>query len=428
MPTLEGFSGASLVPDYAGALRAGRTAGREAQVPDLARKSAAGDVNARLLLGQINPKVAESVDAMIASADAAKMAQAQKDIQTHGLLAMQFVQLPADLMQQDDYLKNQAQAAAREGRDIQPFIDIYNVKDPVARQQIAKTKLNELMLSQKLLGEAMGGGNKFQKGEGAIVTGEDGKQYFAIPKFNPETGGIETVMSPVGGTLVGKTGLTPQQTADLEVDTAFKTAMAKINAGTATADDQAYVAKKIEEAKTAGTTGATQAADYVSLGVEAVDNIPTVKDALNLLKTVSTGGKQSSAALWVKSNLGIESADEGELSYLLSKNVLQQLRPTFGAAFTKAEGDSMKEIESGIGRSNATNTRLLQRALSLYERSARRGLLAAKKNKDDFSASEIQRGLDAIQEIRNDSAQKPQKKPESGAKRIKIDANGNVIK
>jgi hypothetical protein len=43
------------------------------------------------------------------------------------------------------------------------------------------------------------------------------------------------------------------------------------------------------------------------------------------------------ASLAAKKFFGVESADEGELSYLLGKAVLTKLRATFGAAFTVGE-------------------------------------------------------------------------------------------
>jgi hypothetical protein len=61
-----------------------------------------------------------------------------------------------------------------------------------------------------------------------------------------------------------------------------------------------------------------------------------LRRGLDILKTLETGGVQA-ASLAAKKFFGVESADEGELSYLLGKAVLTKLRATFGAAFTVEE-------------------------------------------------------------------------------------------
>ena len=402
MPTLEGFSGASLVPDYAGALRAGRAAGREAQIPDLARKSAAGDVNARLLLGQINPKVAESVDAMIASADAKKMEQAQKDIQTHGLLAMQFVGLPADLAQQDDYLKNQAQAAAREGRDIQPFIDIYNVKDPVARQQIAKTKLNELMLSQKLLGEAMGGGGAGEAFGTRDYVPAPGKPGFMHPvvydKANnaviktdievPEKivyqnqGNVLTPTSPTGGVRPDLPALTvaPSPDAKLRYDPKAQEAVSE--------------AEVVGREK--GEKRGQKEADAESADV-AIAELNSLVENLGKLPASPIANDISQGLAY----FGIQDKDQQEALGNIDRiggKMLAYVERLPGAATDRDREVFMASVVI-LNNPKAPRDRRIAAAKSAIE--------SFKRLKEKYGA---------------------QKQSKTGPKRIKIDANGNVIK
>ncbi|WP_372809438.1 hypothetical protein [Litorivivens sp.] len=115
-------------------------------------------------------------------------------------------------------------------------------------------------------------------------------------------------------------------------------------------------------AKEAGKDIEGQRTERIQMGGIAVRSLGPATAALSLLDEVETGGA-AAASLKAKQLFGIESADEGELTYLLSKNVLSQLKETFGAAFTAEEGKRLADIEAGIGRNTETNKRLLQRVI-----------------------------------------------------------------
>lgn len=128
--------------------------------------------------------------------------------------------------------------------------------------------------------------------------------------------------------------------------------------------------------------------DFINRGVSAAEGVPVVKRALTLLDTVKTGGFDK-AAIQAKQMLGIESADEGELSYNLGRSVLSQLRETFGAAFTAAEGERLQQLEASLGRSPAANRRILQQAETMMLAKAKRGRKAAEESGDDFTVADI---------------------------------------
>ena len=58
------------------------------------------------------------------------------------------------------------------------------------------------------------------------------------------------------------------------------------------------------------------------------------------------------------------------------------------------EGEELKRIEAGFGKSTAGNVRLLDRALKLADRAARRGIAAAEDQGDTFTANEIRSSLE----------------------------------
>lgn len=133
---------------------------------------------------------------------------------------------------------------------------------------------------------------------------------------------------------------------------------------------------------------------YIDSGVVAADTLGNINRSLELLNSVKTGGVNS-ALLSAKRLFGIESADEAELSNSLGIQVLQQLKPLFGSAFTEAEGSRLEKLSAGYGKSVAGNRRILREIQKVTRNAAKRGMRAARAQGDTFAAGEIQAGLDA---------------------------------
>jgi len=168
------------------------------------------------------------------------------------------------------------------------------------------------------------------------------------------------------GRKAGFIGETEQEKADISVDEATRKAVAKAN--------------------TARRQG------FINSGIEAADGAANMNRALSLLDSIDTGGFDN-VALKAKQIFGVEGADEGELSSLMGKAVLAQLKPIFGAAFTAAEGERLEALEARFGRSPETNKRLIENALKIIDRAARRGVAAAEDQGDYFTADEIKNSL-----------------------------------
>lgn len=208
----------------------------------------------------------------------------------------------------------------------------------------------------------------FQKGATTIVETESGPA-FATSVLNPLTGETTASIAPINATLVSDLGETG---AELTI-------------------------RKIEEA--AGRADAIGISDrnqeIITNGLAAADGTGVLKRGIGLLNDIETGGI-SRAQLAAKQLFGIETADEGELSNLLGKAVLGQLRETFGAAFTAQEGQSLKAIDANMGKSPAANKRLLQNALRIAEKSATRAIDRAVESGDFRTAADIQDSLDFV--------------------------------
>lgn len=209
----------------------------------------------------------------------------------------------------------------------------------------------------------------FQKGRTVLVE-RDGEIGFATSSYNPKTQKTETSFSPLGGELVSDLG---------------ETRSGQIKS-------RAIEAREKSEQSGLGKTEAENVSNLVSNGLEAADSIALLKRSRQLLGEIQTGGFDA-ASLRVKQAFGVEGADEAELSFNLAKNVLQQLKPTFGAAFTVSEKESLERIESSIGKSTQGNIRLIDQALKIADRAARRGMKAAEKGGLDFELEEIRNAL-----------------------------------
>lgn len=157
-------------------------------------------------------------------------------------------------------------------------------------------------------------------------------------------------------------------------------AKAEVEAATAPA-----IAASIEDAK----AGSTRAQESITLGIDAAKSIPIFKRAEKLLQTVETGGFDK-VKVDAKKWFGIESANEAEFSNLLGKQVIAQIKPTFGAAPTVKEGEWLRAMESGWGTSTEGNKRLIANGLRLAERRAETGQQRALERKDKGSFDEIE--------------------------------------
>ena len=107
------------------------------------------------------------------------------------------------------------------------------------------------------------------------------------------------------------------------------------------------------------------------------------------MDALATGGVDKFSAN-AKKWFGVESADQAELTNLIGKQVITQLRPTFGAQFTAKEGDWLKDMEAGWGTSTAGNRRLLDQGIKLANLRADLGQQEAIRRKDAGAIDQIE--------------------------------------
>lgn len=128
-------------------------------------------------------------------------------------------------------------------------------------------------------------------------------------------------------------------------------------------------------------------------GLLAAQTMPILVRADKLLDLVNTG-KPRQALLWGKKWLGIQAANEVELEQLMGKQILKQLKPTFGSQFTENEGRWLADMEANYGKSTEGNRALLRQGMSLVNQRALIGIEAAKFAGDERIQTNIQDWLD----------------------------------
>ena len=131
------------------------------------------------------------------------------------------------------------------------------------------------------------------------------------------------------------------------------------------ATDRARAANKVEQEK-----------KDISDGMSAAQTYPILVRSEELLDIVETGIPED-ILFGAQRLLGINTADKEELEQLLGKQIIKQLKPTFGAQFTKAEGDWLKSMEAHWGKSTKGNRRLVRQGMLLVQRRAKIGIAAA---------------------------------------------------
>lgn len=287
-----------------------------------------------------------------------------------------FVASQTDFAAKQRAIRSLAAQAAAQGKPLDRFIELQNLSEPELDLELQRMKIAGADLKTIL-----GGQGRFTKGIGVIVRLPDGGSARSVPVLNQATGQLENRVIPLGGEPISRLGETGQEQTTRQIFQAGGTAAA-------TRGVELETAQPIAAATTRGRAAEKRQQSTINEGFTAADAIPILNRSIALLNSVETGGF-ARASLAAKQLLGIESADEAELSANLGKTVLSQLRSTFGAAFTEREGARLARIEAAFGKSPAGNRRLLRQTKRLMERVANRAIRAAERTGDTETAQEI---------------------------------------
>lgn len=348
-----------------------------------------GDIDALneiRMLGEDGFNMASQIQQVLDSQDSKKVLEAQKKIEKHGLFLASILKLEPPEQKRKLFDESHKLMSAGDRKAATEFLHISQLKDDLDIQ-----------------GEV----------ESALVIASAGNKY--LQGFVPQTGARTGLAS--AKTEIFKNGSTIQGLPSGQVDVRnpkgnlvlgderVRVLEAAQQSGIVGAADKASAIKKAERKVLASTAGdvisseksAIRGQESIDTAFETGEGIPVLNRALDLLGSVKTGGFEQ-AKLRAAQTFGIEGADEGELSNLLGKAVLSQLRQTFGAAFTASEGEGLARIEAGFGKNPESNKRLLENALATTRRSVKRGIRAAKRAGQDEEAADLQELLDATLE------------------------------
>jgi len=252
--------------------------------------------------------------------------------------------------------------------------------DDLIKERTARIKFErqEALVVQR--GET-GGADRFSKSPPVVITNADGSKSLVTQTLDKRTGETTIQSDVIPGELVSRLGESPGQLTARKIEEAGGTELAKQNAIIDTAADLA-----ITRLRTKGHE--TRVQKNITDGITSAPVISALNRNLELLEVVATG-RPAAIKLKAKQLLGIETADEVELNNALKKNVLSQLRETFGAQFTENEGRLLADIEAGFGKSTAGNIRLMKRGLIIMNDRVKRGLRSAKSAGDTDAVTDI---------------------------------------
>lgn len=264
--------------------------------------------------------------------------------------------------------------------------------------------------------------------QGQIVTQRFGEGYTAqnVAGFTPEAESTEGQMGAAktiaynNGTMLVQPRIGASRLYAPDGTLVTDPAQRKAILDTALAEGIAYESD-VSQGRERGTSQEKRIQLAIDDGIDAAQRIPQLREARQILESVGTGG-MNAVALAFKQRLGIASADESQLIYELAKNVLSQLKPTFGAAFTAREGDLLRRIEANTNNSTEGNMRLLDELLAALELDVNRARLEARENRDTRSLNAIDGYLS--QQFGSSITEEPSGAPRQ---RIRVDADGNII-
>ena len=245
MPTLAGFNGASVVPDYTGALRQGgqaysavRQIGRENAADEAVQKAMGGDMDAMALLSRLDPQAGKYISGLIASNDQKALEAARRESEDYARNA-------AFILQQDP--KNRTQALLEVGRSLRdqgksldPIIKLMDMPPEQQQRELERVIYANMSMDQLYQSMGMGGGANSQFGAQETFKDSKGNLFFGTTRRNPSTGQVESVLAAVDGSgaqpqgkveMVGRYGLTASEdtTKKAEDTTATKTAEAGVD-------------------------------------------------------------------------------------------------------------------------------------------------------------------------------------------------------
>lgn len=189
-------------------------------------------------------------------------------------------------------------------------------------------------------------------------------QMYAINTVYDKSGNARDVETPIGkpgDVFTGRTGLTPEQTAQNELATAQ--ALSNIKTSQAISEIQTTMGLLAESA--ARTQAAKDAEARISAEFESAvgwknNLLPDLKEAKKLLETVKTGGTEK-IKLEIANFIGDESkanADANVLQSLFYQNILNKLAQQTGTQ-TKSDQEAMQKTGGFNDKSAAANIAIL---------------------------------------------------------------------
>jgi hypothetical protein len=229
-----------------------------------------------------------------------------------------------------------------------------------ARAAIRQAPILEALQKQKLANAQRGAISPLQRGQG-VVTQQDGNAFIQTPVFNPSTGEVNIVSSPISGSLTSRMGETPQQKSAREIMEAEEKRRAQLTAEQdlkpgieadivkSKAEQELKFKPRITSAVKLAEKAAAERGDVLTDLDRMTAAMPGLEDVVSDLRelapiaTSTLGGKLFDGAV-KQTGFGSTKGATARAKFIaiIDNQVLPLLKPTFGAAFTVQEGEALR--------------------------------------------------------------------------------------
>ncbi len=197
--------------------------------------------------------------------------------------------------------------------------------------------------------------NTLRQGKRYTVRDEQGNLFAMTTKFDNSIGSFDTLYAPIGDSPDKPVGKIEILTTE----------------GVTFGEKEAQKVKSAEDINSAETFKSAQM-DALSQRFTIADSLENINRGLELINSTPTGGPIKNIGAGLQKFLGTTPSDRAELEYLLAKQVLNNLKSTFGGAITEGERQYLIDISANITRGNAANLAIFNNLREIQLRAAKR--------------------------------------------------------
>lgn len=292
-----------------------------------------------------------------------------------------------------------AQKLNQSGFNAQPFLDMYEMGvDPTKKEEFQKNMDQIISVFapddfKKMIAAGKTGGDKSYKGQSAWFETPEGKQKAGLPIYKEGKFGIEFADVPTGYERLDEKGrtITDRLTENLMDRQNMNAEDAKklANELNQKLNIEPLIKDAVTKAEIRAKSEEQQVQKLITDTVEVSKRLPDWRRVLTLMDRIENGVVTGGIAKWGKQikdwlDLTKPPASLDEVTQILARDMLKQLKPLLGAQFSEKENKALEAIEAGISRSTAANINHIRNSIGQAEEAIKFAIpFAEERNQKD---------------------------------------------